>query len=164
MITSCLKIHLKEQWVTVAGCSWLKYYIYINRPFGRLQDDNLIALTEGLEYELKNMEQGGKQKQVVVQQLLALQRLQPEESPSQMHEQSSGPLSRCLETQSSKHFTREDSHQKTQGLTKDRSLTRLDSHIPKQPFMDQSLFSDTPQLRSRNDQVYPTLVLLSKCL
>lgn len=119
-----------------------------------------MALTEGLEYELKNMEQGGKQKQVVVQQLLALQRLQPEELPSQMHEQSSRPsLSRCLETQSSKHFTRDDSHSKTQGLVKDRHPTSLDGHGLRQSFMDQSVFSDTPQLRSCNDQVCSVLFL-----
>lgn len=121
------------------------------------QDDNLMALTEGLEYELKNMEQGGKQKQVVVQQLLALQKLQPEERLSQMHEQSScPPLSKCLETQSSKHFTRDNSHSKAQGFSRDRLPISLNGHGLRQSLMDQSLFSDTSHLRSCNDQLWCT--------
>eukprot|EP00250_Pteridium_aquilinum_P014569 c22066_g1_i1 orf=553-2298(+) len=122
------------------------------------QDDNLIALTEGLEYDLKSMGQGEKHNQVVVQQLLALQRLQPEDLPSQIYEQSSGPrLSRCLETQESKHFTREDAQQETLGMVRDRNLTSLDCHVLKQqPSMDQALPSETPQLRSCNDQFWCT--------
>ncbi|KAI5080538.1 hypothetical protein GOP47_0003721 [Adiantum capillus-veneris] len=113
------------------------------------QDDNLVALTEGLEYDLKSMEQGGKQKQVVVQQLLALQRLKSEDAVSQLPEQSSGlRQTRFLETQSSKHFTREDS-QKAQGILRDGHLSSLDGQALKQPFMDQVLFSDSPEILRR---------------
>ncbi|MCO5599022.1 hypothetical protein L7F22_053121 [Adiantum nelumboides] len=99
------------------------------------QDDNLVALTEGLEYDLKSMEQSGKQKQVVVQQLLALQRLKFEDAPSRLLQQSSGlHQPRLSDTQSSKHFTREDSQLKAQ---RDRHPSSLDCQALKQPFMDQ---------------------------
>ncbi|MCO5561330.1 hypothetical protein L7F22_014951 [Adiantum nelumboides] len=104
-------------------------------PSQLAQDDNLVALTEGLEYDLKSMEQSGKQKQVVIQQLLALQRLKFEDAPSRLLQQSSGcRQSRFLDTQSSKHFTPEDSQLKAQ---RERHPSSLDCQALKQPFMDQ---------------------------
>ncbi|KAH7404617.1 hypothetical protein KP509_15G034500 [Ceratopteris richardii] len=106
-----------------------------------VQDENLAALTEDLEYDLKKSEQGGKQKQIVLQQLLALQQLNCEDIPS--HEP---PQANCFETQSSRHISREESQLKAQGTPRDQLL--------KQSFTEPALFPESNVLRASNDQLW----------
>lgn len=141
--------------------SRVKFIVDVNTklPSQLAQDDHLVALTEGLEYDLKSIEHSGKQQQVVVQQLLALQQLRYEDTPSQFHEPSSSlPQTRFLETQSSKHFSREESQLKAQGMLRDRHLISLNSQALKQPLMDEAMLSESPQLRSCNDQLWCTSI------
>ena len=119
-----------------------------------MQDDNLTALTEDLEYELHNVEQGGRQKQVVIQQLLELQKLLPEDVPSQNYEESSGPSSsNYLGVSASNHFICEDLQQQAQGKLRDIYNSILDFQVPKESFVDQILMSEKSESRNGNDQV-----------
>jgi hypothetical protein len=124
-----------------------------------VQDDNLTALTEDLEYELQNIEQqSGRQKQVVVQQLLELQKILPEDVPAQNCEDSSGPSSSSfLGASASSHFICEDLHHQAQGKLRDIYNSILDFQVPKESFVDEILMSEKSDTRHGNDQVYITL-------